>query len=47
MCTPVDIDYILSVFNFKHKSHGSLIREEDFETFLNEQYFDELIGPST
>jgi hypothetical protein len=47
LCTPLDNDYIMSVLNFKNKTALSLLRQQDYEYFINEEYFGEIIGETT
>ena len=44
MCTPVDNDYIMAILNFKKKQTLTLLKQEHFEEFLNEEYFTFIIG---
>jgi hypothetical protein len=37
----------MSVLNFKNKSTVSLLKQEDYDYFLNEEYFGEIIGDTT
>lgn len=35
LCTPLDNDYIMSVLNYKTKGSISLLKQEDYEQFIN------------
>lgn len=35
LCTPLDNDYIVSILNFKAKGSITLLKQEDYEQFIN------------
>lgn len=47
LCTPLDNDYISNVLNFKNKASTAILTQQDYEDFLNEEYFGEIIGETT
>lgn len=44
MCSPIDNDYIRGIINYKKKLCLTLLKQVNYEEFLNEEFFQVIMG---